>query len=230
MGMRSSPISQTPSERALGRRILSPSAVALVVVFALTAYAGANMVGYLALANHIWFGPRDQPLANVLDAVSAWKNTSSVGALSRSLALELIMAETPNDAAALEGAIEEIAAVTPASTSAWQALAEIRKAQGAPMETVLPAFRMSALTGSHEGYFATQRAIFGLLNWNELPDSDRQIVIRDIVTSVGPENGAPGGRYRRILAAKPEPERNEIKAALLSSGRATPYVREALGI
>ena len=119
------------------------------------------------------------------------------------------MAETPNDNAAIEGALDELAAVSPTSTATWQALAEIRKARGEPMERVLAAFRMSALTGSHEGYFMMQRAIFGLAHWNELPEEDRRIVVRDIrrkrwagertPDSALPQNsrGKTGGRARQ---------------------------------
>lgn len=228
--MRSFPTPEPTSERVLRPRTLSLWAAGLLLVFALTAYAGVNILEYLALANRIWFGPRDQPLAGVLNAVSPWQNTSSVAAVARSDTLELIQAEAPNDTAALQAAMEEMAAVTPTSTSAWLALAGIRKAQGASMEDVLAAFRMSALTGSHEGYFATQRAVFGLVHWKELPQADRQIVVRDILTSAGTADAASAVRYGRILAAKSETEREEIKAAVVNSGRATKRMLHFMGV
>jgi hypothetical protein len=202
----------------------------LLVVFALTAYAGVNILEYFMLTNRIWFGSRGQPLADVLEEVSPWQNTSSVAALMRSLTLELIQTETPNDAAALESALEDMAAVTPTSTSAWLALAAIRKARGASMDDVVAALRMSALTGSHEGFFAKRRALFGLAHWNEMPQAGREIIVRDMITSITPEDVDPASRYRRILTAKPEAERAEINAAILKSGRASSYVLGALGI
>jgi hypothetical protein len=205
--------------------------VALLLVFGLAAYGGANILRFEALTHRIWYGPADQPLTSVLDSVSAWANTSSVATLARSTMLDLIVTETPNDGAAIEAALREIAAASPTSTGTWQLLAESLKARGAPMESVLAAFRMSALTGSHEGYFMMQRATFGLLHWGELPEADRRIVIRDVTSSVGPGiGGAVNARYREILARKPQPERDSIKAALLESGFANAYVLKALGI
>jgi hypothetical protein len=202
-----------------------------LVVFGLTAYGGINVVRFEALRNRIWFGPAtDQPVGRVLESLSAWTNTSVVATGARSQRLDLIVAETPYDKAAIEGALEDVAAGSPTSTAAWGALAEIRQARGAPMENVLAAFRMSAFTGSHEGFFMMQRASFGLLHWSELPEEGRQIVVRDIVSSVGPANGAPGARYRQILATKPQPERDSIKAALLASGMATKDLLRALGV
>ena len=227
----SRPTSQVAPGASLARRSLNPTAFALLVVFGLTAYGGINIVRFEALRNRIWFGPAtDQPVGRVLESLSAWTNTSVVATGARSQKLDLIVAETPHDKAAIEGALEDIAAGSPTSTAAWGALAEIRKARGAPMENVLAAFRMSAFTGSLEGFFMMQRASFGLLHWSELPEEGRQIVIRDIVSSVGPANGAPGARYRQILATKPQPERDSIKAALLASGLATQDVLRALGV
>ena len=82
--------------------------------------------------------------------------------MALSTMLDLLVAETPNDKASIEAALDEIAAAAPTSTAAWQSLAEMRKARGAPIDSVLAAFRMSALTGSHEGFFMMQRATFGL--------------------------------------------------------------------
>jgi hypothetical protein len=145
--------------------------------------------------------------------------------------LDLIVADTPHDNAAIEGALGEIAAASPTSTAAWLSLAETRKALGAPMESVLAAFRMSSLTGSHEGYFMMQRASFGLLHWSELTEEARRIAIRDIVSSVGlVADYHPEGRYRKIIAGKSEIERDNIRAALLASGLATADVLRALGV
>jgi hypothetical protein len=98
------------------------------------------------------------------------------------------------------------------------------------MESVLAALRMSALTGSHEGYFMMQRALFGLKHWNEFPEADRRAVVRDILLSITPEDHRPRTRYREILAAKSQSERDDIKAALLASGFATKQILQALGV
>src|SRR5438105_15258501 len=143
--------------------------------------------------------------------------------------LEVILAESPNDNAAMEGALDEIAAASPTSTATWAALADVRKRRGASMESVLEAFRMSALTGSHEGYFMLRRAMFGLEHWKVLPDADRQTVARDLLLSIGPANGLPLARYREILKGKPEAERDSIMSTLSSSGWAGGDILLALG-
>jgi hypothetical protein len=95
------------------------------------------------------------------------------------------------------------------------------------MERVLPGFRMSVLTGSHEGYYMSERVAFGLDYWTELPEEDRRTVIRDLVGSAsefGPD------RYRDIVAGKSQGERDEIRAAITASGRGSKALLQALGI
>jgi hypothetical protein len=224
------PSSQVRTEAHPANRILSPAAFALLLVFGLTAYGGANILRFEALANRIWFGPADQTMKNALDSVSAWKNTSSVGIAARSLMLDIIMSEASHDLATIEVALNELAAGSPTSTATWEALAEVRNARGESMDSALAAFRMSALTGSHEGYFMMQRAIFGLRHWNELPEEDRRMVVRDILLSIGPANHEPVDRYHEVLATKPEAERDNIRSELLASGLASSDVLQALGV
>jgi hypothetical protein len=164
-----------------------------------------------------------------MDSVSGWTNTTSVETLARSLMLDLILADTPNDAPAIEGAVNELAATSPSSTATWQALAATRKANGGSMEGVVAAFRMSSLTGSHEGFFMMRRAIFGLENWSDLPEQDRRTVVRDMLGSFR-EDGEAQTRYREILAAKSSPERDSIRTAILDSGLASKDVLKALGV
>ena len=71
----SSSYSETSVEANVAKRTLNPSAFALLLVFALTSYGGANIVNFEALTHRIWFGPADQSLTSVLDSVSAWTNT-----------------------------------------------------------------------------------------------------------------------------------------------------------
>jgi hypothetical protein len=223
--------SQSTTQGSVAPRILNLSAFVLLLLFAVAAYCGADILRFEALRNRIWLSPSDEPLARVLDSVSPWTNVSVVATPARSFMLDLIVADTPHDNAAIEGALGEIAAASPTSTAAWLSLAETRKALGAPMESVLAAFRMSSLTGSHEGFFMRQRANFGLLNWSALPEEARQIAIRDIVSSVGSAaDYHPEGSYRKIIAGKSEVERDSIRAALLASGLATKDVLQALGM
>jgi hypothetical protein len=229
--MRTYPPTQMSDEAKVATRTLSPAAFVLLLVFGLTAYYGANILGFKALANRVWFGPADQTLSSALDSVSRWTDTSSVSTTARHLMLQIIMAETPHDYTAIENALDEFAAASPTSTSTWEVLAEVRNARGASIESVLAAFRMSALTGSHEGYYMMQRAIFGLKHWNELPEADRRTVSRDILLSIREgSNYYLQGRYGPILAGKSQAERDDIKAALFASGLASKDALQALGM
>lgn len=162
----------------------------------------------------------------MLAIVSSLKNTAGVAARARNLTLNIILAETPSNTVAIENALNELIKASPTSTAAWQARVAYQRARSVPMARVLPGFRMSVLTGSHEGYYMSQRALFGLEHWTELPKEDQHTVIRDLVGSTrewGPD------RYRSIVAAKSESERDEIRAALLGSRRSSTLL-EGLGL
>jgi len=213
-------------------RILRPSALGLVAVFAVTAYAGANIVAFERLEGRVAgeevvsSAGAGQP--SVSGAVSNWKNTPGVATRARSLSLDIVLAETPGDRAAIDNSLRELAEGSPTSVAAWQALVAFREISGAPKESVLAAFRMSALTGSHEGYFMRLRATFGLEHWSELPEPARQIAIRDVLKTVGVVEG--GDHYRAILRNKTEAERKEIRAALTASGLPSQHVLQALAL
>jgi hypothetical protein len=214
-------------------QIFRPSVLGLGLVFLVTAYVGTNIIGFGQLERRL-SGEKAASAANpnqhsVAEALASWKNTDGVAARARSLTLDVILIDTPGNKGAIDNALGEVAAGSPTSVAAWQALATFRKISGAPMESVLAAFRMSAITGSHEGYYMKLRAMFGLEYWSELPEHERQIAIRDIVktlndTFVGPD------LYRGILQKKTQTQREEIKAALMASGLPGQRVLQALAL
>jgi len=184
----------------------SLSAFGLFLVFAGTAFVGANIFAFQVSG---------------AGSVSAWTNTTGVAAQARILAFQIGVA-TQADTAAIDNALDEMVKASPTSAAAWQVRAAYQLAHGAPMEYVLAGFRMSALTGSHEGYYMAQRAMFGLQHWSELPEEDRHTAVRDLV-------GSEAERYRNVLAAKSEAERDEIRAAVIASGRASKTLLQVLG-
>ena len=101
--------------------------------------------------------------------------------------------------------------------------------RGDDMDHVLDAFRMSELTGSHEGSVMKQRALFGLKHWTELPERDRDTVVRDLLVSTRDPNFATKD-YRTMIATKTDVERDSIRAALMASGLANQDLLQALGI
>jgi hypothetical protein len=220
----------------LFRRQLSWSVFGVFLVFTVIVYHGAKLTVFLLKADQV-----DDILNKSSDSVAMpagvalksfvanWKNEPGVAELVRRQALAAVGAERTNDKAAIESAISAIVEYSPTSDATWQNLAEARLARGAPIESVLAAFRMSGLTGSHELASLVGRATFGLEHWSELPDQDRRTVIRDLLRSV--ENHSYEIRYRKILAAKSEIERDSIRAALLSaSGFASEGILQALGV
>src|SRR5450759_1857227 len=141
-------------------RLLRPLPLGLAVVFAVTAYAGASIVAFERLADQLG-GEEVGSSTDAVGAVSSWKNTPGIAARARSLSLDFTWTKTPGNAPAINNALRELAEGSPTSVAAWQALVAFGDITGAPKESVLAAFRMSALTGSHEGYFMVQRALFG---------------------------------------------------------------------
>jgi hypothetical protein len=212
-------------ESRLTGRTFSLSALLLFALFVVTAYSGANVIAFERLENQV--GGRSRQPIEMLGALLSWENMTGVAARARNLALNIVKANTPGDTAAVENALDEVVKASPTSVAAWQTRAAYQRALGVPMERVLPGFRMSVLTGSHEGYYMMQRVAFGLDYWTELPEEDRHAVIRDLVGSAseyGPD------RYRDIVAGKSQGERDEIRAAIMASGRGSKALLQALGI
>ena len=217
----------SPSVPAIARPII---AVAVFLVCIFTAYNGANLLLFLRGADRIVDSLITSPgsAQQVGSFIANWKNTAGIADDARMLGLTVVRAETPDDKAAIEAAESEIAENSPTSSRVWQDLAQSRLKRGASMESVLAAFHMSDLTGSHEGGTMMQRAIFGLEHWSALPEADRRVVIRSVVATIDTEY-RPQDRYREILAAKSELERDQVRAALVKFGLATPAVLQALG-
>jgi hypothetical protein len=214
----------------LAARWFRPASLGLLLLFAATAYWGVQIVRFERLNNEVGRALDTSPEAadSLLEAVAAWKDMPGVAARARGTALEIVL-NHPTSVAAVAHALFDVVEASPTSSGAWQALAEIESVRGDDMDHVLDAFRMSALTGSHEGSVMKQRAVFGLKHWAELPERDRDTVVRDLVaTAMHPQLGAQD--YRTIIAAKSEAEREEIRAALTASGLTTQDLLQALGV
>jgi hypothetical protein len=210
-------------------RWFRPASLGLFLIFAATAYWGFQIVRFERLNYEVGSALDTSPEAadSLLESVAAWKGTTpGVASRARGTVLDIVL-NHPTSVAAVAHALFDVVEASPTSSGAWQALAEIESVRGDDFDHVLDAFRMSALTGSHEGSVMKQRALFGLKHWTELPERDRDTVVRDIVATAmvfGTKN------YRTILAAKPEGERAGIRDALTASGLAAPDLLNALGV
>ena len=215
--------------RLVGRGFRAAS-LGLLLVFAGTAFWGGQIVRFERLNNQVGRALDTSPEAadGMIESVAAWKNTPGVASRARSTVLEIVL-NHPTSVAAVAHALFDVVEASPTSSGAWQALAEVESVRGDDMDHLLDAFRMSALTGSHEGSVMRQRALFGLQHWNQLPERDRDTVVRDLLTTARlPEFRTEG--YRKILEEKSEAERENIRTALTASGLATEDLLQALGV
>jgi hypothetical protein len=206
----------------------------LFVLFGVAVYGGAELVRFEKVADPLIVDPGKDaalPIDNSMQPfVSSWTDVTGAAKRARRLSLQIVLTERPDDTAMVEQALSQLATNSPTMAPTWLALAAARSVRGVPMESVLAAFRMSALTGSHEGQIMMHRAMFGLELWAELPEPDRGTVIRDLLATVFEGGlGRVGRRYRRILAAKSAAEQDDIRAALIASG-ANKTVLQALGV
>jgi hypothetical protein len=226
--MRSQGIALKTRPRPTGR-VMNLSALLLFVVFAVVAYDGVNVIAFEGLEGRV-DSVRGSSILSMLEPVRSWENTAGVATRARNLALDIILAEDPTNTTAIKNALGDLAKASPTSGATWQASVAYQQAIGVPVERVLAAFRMSALVASHEGYLMVQRAIFGLDQWTQLPEVDRRTAIRDVLATVLSSDFGRGTRYRTLLAAKSDAERDDIRAALTASGRGTNEILLALGL
>jgi hypothetical protein len=231
--MHASYFAQLRTEPRLTGRTVSLPALGLLVVFAVAAYGGANIIAFERLPGWVSSAP-GQSVDRLSGPISTWKNTTGVATRARTFVRDIILAKTPGDTAAIENALDEVAKASPTSVAAWQAIVAYEAARSAPMERMLAAFRMSALTGSHEAYYMARRAIFGLEHWTDLTEADRGTVVRDLLGSAEllwrEEFWISSDSYRKIIAGKSPAERDDIRAAVMASGRGTKGLLQALGL
>ena len=95
----------------------------LFVLFAVIAYEGTHILTVERLERGVSSQP-GQPIENVLGAVSKWKDTSGVATWARSLTLDIVLARSVGDTAAIENALDELVKASPTSAGAWLARAE----------------------------------------------------------------------------------------------------------
>src|SRR5262249_52992175 len=112
------------------------------------------------------------------------------------------------------------AAVHPLSSANWLALAGMKLVTGQPHPQVLGALAMSALTGPNEGAVMLQRGVFGLLQWERLPEDVRRRTAMDLAgavlgTHVEDADLLPA---KNILREKPPQTRQEVGELLRADG------------
>jgi hypothetical protein len=201
------------------------TALAVIVMGGFATWQGRSILGFgLARAA---FSPAQTPAV-----FRPWVATP--GLAGDALKAMLARPGDPTDAAAMAERVNELNALLerqPLSSEDWLLLAGARFVAAKPPADVLSAFRLSAITGSHEGAIMLQRGIFGLVEWQALPPEFRERTIADLAgalndTTVQDVDINPA---KRILAAQSEMNREAI-AALLDAEGVSPQDMKRLGL
>jgi hypothetical protein len=125
-----------------------------------------------------------------------------------------------------QGALKRVDELTalltlrPMSSINWLSLAGMRLVTGQAPDKVLSALAMSSITGPNEDTIMFQRGIFGLFQWEALPEDFRKRAIRELSGAI---LGAAWGDSRRravveVLGPKSAESRQDIADRLRAVG------------
>ena len=155
------------------------------------------------------------------DAVRRWTGVPGVAGA----ALEVSLTD-PVDATTIAGGrrrSDELAAiisVRPLSSMKWLALAGTRVVTEQSFDKVLAALSLSSLTGPNEGYVMSQRGIFGLVQWERLPEDVRKRTVTEFVAALLQHSmsNQETDVARGVLATKDAATHEEILDRLRAEG------------
>ncbi len=139
------------------------------------------------------------------------------------LEASLTDAADPADIDRIRKRSEEFAAILsarPMSSMNWLSLASMRLVAGQPFDQVLDALALSSLTGANEGHVMSQRGIFGLWQWENLPSHVRKQMAAGLARAMLEHAVSDQERSTadRILTAKSAVTCREIADLLRAEG------------
>lgn len=158
-----------------------------------------------------------------LQAVAAWRDQTGLASLAIAEALR-----APVDAGDLakahqrETLLIDYLSARPGASQSWIALAALRYSVGASAAAIASAFQMSAVTGPNEELAMTQRALFGLLQWESLSPAIRERAMVDLCG----EAVANIGRLRLVLSVKSDAVQSAMRAGLRANGCRDSFLRQ----
>jgi hypothetical protein len=117
-------------------------------------------------------------------------------------------------------------AVKPVSAADWLSLSRLELLTAQPRAQILASLLLSWVTGPNEGYVMVERGSFGLSLWEVLSPDLRSRVVADLARAEISEDG----KFRLILATKPEAVQKEIRTALMAVGLSPKEVERRLGL
>ena len=154
----------------------------------------------------------------------AW--TSVPGIASTAWQVEMMDQINPSDLTAANEQLEALSAflsVKPLSPYHWVLLAGMEFATAQRMDDVLDALTLSALTGPNEGYVMSERGIFGVSVWEDLPADLKNRTALDLAPIIFPRTPAEAPQAAKlgtVLATASGSVRSELRNALLATGLA----------
>ena len=167
------------------------------------------------------------------EIVTTW--TTVPGLAATALQVGLTEAINPADLTAANRRREALSAmlsIKPLSSIDWLSLSGMQLVTDQPMEQVLESLKMSVLTGPNEVHVMGERGIYGVLLWDRLSPELKSRAALDLVPMIFPRTpaeGAGSGKFRAVLSSKPEWVRNELRQALLATGRSPKEIEQRLG-
>lgn len=192
------------------------TAIAMIAVCGYLVTQGFKIVQFsLAVANI-------DTLEQRVKIINDWATASGVG----SIALQAGLGATPaiDDSQRYE-MLSAMLSIKPLSSTDWLSIARVRLGMGQPMTDVLRSLSLSVLTGPNEEFVMVDRGIFGVTLWDSLSPDLKWRVAVDLTTG---ERGARE-KIHAILSAEPETVRNELRGAMLATGRSPKEVERRLG-
>ena len=154
----------------------------------------------------------------------AW--TSVPGIASTAWQVEMMDQINPSDLTAANERREALSAflsVAPLSSYHWLLLSGMEFATAQRMDDVLDALTLSALTGPNEGYVMSERGIFGVSVWEDLPADLKNRSALDLAPIIFPRTPAEAPQAAKlgtVLATASGAVRSELRNALLATGLA----------
>ncbi len=204
------------------------TAIALIVICGVSVAQGWGIVRFFLASMNIVSSEKRAEIAD------AWRATS--GIISTALKDELADETNRSDLIApyrRRALLSAILSIKPMSSTHWLSLSSAELSTHRPMEDVLGSLRLSMLTGPNEGYLMAERGTFVLSLWEKLPPDLKRheaIDLGPVIFPRTPEEGTESGKFRAVLATKPESVKNELREALVATGLSPTVIEQRLGL
>jgi hypothetical protein len=126
--------------------------------------------------------------------------------------------------------LTEILSVSPMSSPHWLLLSSMRSLARDPSVWMIAALSMSDVTGRNEGYVMSQRAVFVLSQWENLPSDVRDSAANDLAMTWKTFTTPKLAQLRSMLSAKSDKDRSDIRTAVMKSQKFTAEDLTSIGL